>query len=53
MNVARGGLEFFTFLHKKQGRTQEGLNPLRKNLNRSESTAQNFFGGSRPSWVCP
>ena len=28
-----------------QGRTQEGLNTLRENLNRSESTAQIFFGG--------
>jgi len=30
-----------------QRRSQEGLVTLRKNLNRSESTAQNFFGGGQ------
>jgi len=28
-----------------QGRSQEGLGPLQKNLNRNESTAQNFLEG--------
>jgi len=31
-----------------QGRSQEGLDPLRKNLNRSESTAQNYLEGPDP-----
>jgi len=35
-----------------QGCAQDGLDPLRKNLNRSESEAQNFFGGGPdpPGW---
>jgi len=29
-----------------QGRSQDGLGPLKKYLNRSESTAQNYFYGT-------
>ena len=36
-----------------QGRTQESLGSLRKNLNHSQSTVQFFWRGSRPSWVRP
>jgi len=31
----------------QQWRSQEGLVPLQKNLNRSESTAQNFLEGDK------
>ena len=46
----------FLILHAictMQWRSQEGLGPLQKNLNRSESTAQNFLEGPRPSWLLP
>ena len=36
-----------------QGRTQEGLDPLRKNLSRALATVQIFWRGSRPFWVRP